>query len=165
MPLGAGVVAFARPAPSPRAETASVPAMVASAIGAALNDPVRATTRCVEVGVPQQALRRGQVGAARPHRLFHCRTGSRCGRCDHRHGIPSDRSRAMSRERRAWCAVVAETPEMPLSCTNPCSPGWTRTSNPSVNSRTLCQLSYRGSCATRDDSSVRGGCRAKTHVW
>jgi hypothetical protein len=24
------------------------------------------------------------------------------------------------------------------------SPGWTRTSNPSVNSRMLCQLSYRG---------------------
>jgi hypothetical protein len=28
--------------------------------------------------------------------------------------------------------------------TRPCSPGWTRTSNPSVNSRMLCQLSYRG---------------------
>ena len=27
------------------------------------------------------------------------------------------------------------------------SPGWTRTSNPSVNSRMLCQLSYRGSIA------------------
>src|SRR5215213_9927306 len=26
----------------------------------------------------------------------------------------------------------------------PSSPGWTRTSNPSVNSRMLCQLSYRG---------------------
>ncbi len=26
-----------------------------------------------------------------------------------------------------------------------CSPGWTRTSNPSVNSRMLCQLSYEGS--------------------
>ena len=27
-----------------------------------------------------------------------------------------------------------------------CSPGWTRTNNPPVNSRMLCQLSYRGSC-------------------
>ena len=41
------------------------------------------------------------------------------------------------------------------------SPGRTRTSNPSVNSRTLCQLSYRGlpvprdlSRRSRDDSSV-----------
>ncbi len=42
-----------------------------------------------------------------------------------------------------------------------CSPGRTRTSNPSVNSRTLCQLSYRGPSGpreswrrSRDDSSV-----------
>jgi hypothetical protein len=42
-----------------------------------------------------------------------------------------------------------------------CSPGRTRTSNPSVNSRTLCQLSYRGPPGprerwrrSRDDSSV-----------
>jgi hypothetical protein len=42
-----------------------------------------------------------------------------------------------------------------------CSPGRTRTSNPSVNSRTLCQLSYRGLTyphgsrrSSRDDSSV-----------
>ena len=27
------------------------------------------------------------------------------------------------------------------------SPGWTRTNNPPVNSRMLCQLSYRGSCS------------------
>src|SRR4051794_38670501 len=26
-----------------------------------------------------------------------------------------------------------------------CSPGWTRSNNPPVNSRMLCQLSYRGS--------------------
>ena len=30
------------------------------------------------------------------------------------------------------------------TCSNACSPGWTRTTNPSVNSRMLCQLSYRG---------------------
>ena len=43
-----------------------------------------------------------------------------------------------------------------------CSPGWTRTSNPSVNSRMLCQLSYRGLLSRdavcrgpRDDSSAR----------
>ena len=29
------------------------------------------------------------------------------------------------------------------------SPDWTRTSNPSVNSRMLCQLSYRGICVDR----------------
>jgi hypothetical protein len=55
------------------------------------------------------------------------------------------------------------------STVNVCSPGWTRTTNPSVNSRMLCQLSYRGSLAcagaghaTRDDSSVRDGSGAKT---
>ena len=32
----------------------------------------------------------------------------------------------------------------PLTCVDACSPGWTRTSNLSVNSRMLCQLSYRG---------------------
>ena len=35
-----------------------------------------------------------------------------------------------------------------------CSPGWTRTSNPSVNSRMLCQLSYRGRLA-RDVAIAR----------
>ena len=28
-----------------------------------------------------------------------------------------------------------------------CSPGWTRTNNPAINSRVLCQLSYRGRTA------------------
>ena len=38
-----------------------------------------------------------------------------------------------------------ETPRKhDLNCDDTCSPGWTRTSNPSVNSRMLCQLSYRG---------------------
>ena len=31
------------------------------------------------------------------------------------------------------------------------SPGWTRTNNPSINSRMLCQLSYRGSFGARTD--------------
>src|SRR5215210_3395483 len=45
----------------------------------------------------------------------------------------------------------------------PGSPGWTRTSNPSVNSRMLCQLSYRGKLQMRlygsrpAASSFRGG--------
>jgi hypothetical protein len=30
------------------------------------------------------------------------------------------------------------------------SPGWTRTNNPPVNSRMLCQLSYRGTALGRD---------------
>src|ERR687893_2971158 len=44
------------------------------------------------------------------------------------------------------------------------SPGWTRTSNPSINSRMLCQLSYRGKVtagglygATLAASRRRGG--------
>jgi hypothetical protein len=41
--------------------------------------------------------------------------------------------------------------EGPLGCVSAgqgpfsCSPGWTRTNNPPINSRMLCQLSYRGS--------------------
>jgi hypothetical protein len=31
----------------------------------------------------------------------------------------------------------------------PDSPGWTRTNNPPVNSRMLCQLSYRGTALGR----------------
>src|SRR5207248_1529867 len=34
------------------------------------------------------------------------------------------------------------------------SPGWTRTNNPSVNSRMLCQLSYRGSIGGRSVAAV-----------
>src|SRR6266702_4117311 len=33
------------------------------------------------------------------------------------------------------------------------SPGWTRTNNPPVNSRMLCQLSYRGTVARRANCS------------
>src|SRR5262245_32130746 len=33
------------------------------------------------------------------------------------------------------------------------SPGWTRTNNPPVNSRMLCQLSYRGPAVKRQDQS------------
>ena len=44
------------------------------------------------------------------------------------------------------------------------SPGWTRTNNPPVNSRMLCQLSYRGSsapssAATANISKRLGGVR------
>src|SRR5437868_4441323 len=37
------------------------------------------------------------------------------------------------------------------------SPGWTRTNNPSVNSRMLCQLSYRG--RRRSMVAATGACR------
>jgi hypothetical protein len=37
----------------------------------------------------------------------------------------------------------------PLGCEGRSSPGWTRTNNPPVNSRMLCQLSYRGSLGRR----------------
>ena len=46
-------------------------------------------------------------------------------------------------------AAPAEMPNGRRPKTRPfcsCSPGWTRTNNPPVNSRMLCQLSYRGSC-------------------
>ena len=44
-------------------------------------------------------------------------------------------------------AVQKDKPQAAdLGC---CSPGWTRTNNPSVNSRMLCQLSYRGRLAAR----------------
>lgn len=51
---------------------------------------------------------------------------SSCDRaCTHRRGLP--------------CSCAGQTPSS-------CSPDWTRTNNPPVNSRMLCQLSYRGSC-------------------
>src|SRR4051812_32805055 len=37
----------------------------------------------------------------------------------------------------------------PRNCGAPSSPGWTRTNNPSVNSRMLCLLSYRGKSVGR----------------
>src|SRR4051794_25539049 len=40
-----------------------------------------------------------------------------------------------------------------------CSPGWTRTNNPPVNSRMLCQLSYRGS---RPQTLARTGVATKS---
>ena len=40
---------------------------------------------------------------------------------------------------------------------SPCSPGWTRTNNPSVNSRMLCLLSYRGRLCEKDYTVRRGG--------
>lgn len=49
-----------------------------------------------------------------------------------------------------------------------CSPAWTRTRNRPINSRMLCQLSYRGLPGTRwlcreprHDSSLRAGVKAK----
>src|SRR5437016_1251142 len=42
----------------------------------------------------------------------------------------------------------SEAGNPPLTCWV-CSPDWTRTSNPSVNSRMLCQLSYRGPAPTK----------------
>jgi hypothetical protein len=43
-----------------------------------------------------------------------------------------------------------------ITCVDACSPGWTRTSNPSVNSRMLCQLSYRGPLFRGDCAADRG---------
>src|SRR5688572_23975063 len=44
------------------------------------------------------------------------------------------------------------------------SPGWTRTNNPPVNSRMLCQLSYRGSCAAQASKRARApGNRPRDH--
>jgi hypothetical protein len=45
---------------------------------------------------------------------------------------------------------------------NDSSPGWTRTNNISVNSRTLCQLSYRGSLGRHcSPPGVSHGCRGR----
>src|SRR6476619_5976697 len=45
------------------------------------------------------------------------------------------------------------------------SPGWTRTNNPPVNSRMLCQLSYRGrqrpDCSRAPGLILRGGWRVR----
>jgi hypothetical protein len=43
-----------------------------------------------------------------------------------------------------------------VTCGNACSPGWTRTSNPLINSQMLCQLSYRGLPARADAGAERG---------
>ena len=43
-----------------------------------------------------------------------------------------------------------------FTCADRCSPGWTRTTNPSVNSRMLCQLSYRGLACPRGSTADRG---------
>ena len=40
--------------------------------------------------------------------------------------------------------------QIAASAARPSSPGWTRTNNPPVNSRMLCQLSYRGTALGRD---------------
>jgi hypothetical protein len=45
----------------------------------------------------------------------------------------------------------------------PGSPGWTRTSNPSVNSRMLCQLSYRGMLQMRLYGSWPAASRLSGH--
>src|SRR5690606_39802944 len=42
-----------------------------------------------------------------------------------------------------------------------CSPGWTRTNNLPVNSRLLCQLSYRG----KSSRAPRGAARANFIPW
>src|SRR5690242_7815743 len=43
---------------------------------------------------------------------------------------------------------------MPEGSNSACSPGWTRTTNPSVNSRMLCQLSYRGPLSARAERGL-----------
>ncbi len=44
------------------------------------------------------------------------------------------------------------------------SPGWTRTNNPSVNSRMLCQLSYRGSLQRAIVARSVPACRSRPEV-
>ena len=62
---------------------------------------------------------------------------------------PPTSLRTISQSRATTSALSART-ESPPPQPRPdtvSSPGWTRTNNPSVNSRMLCQLSYRGSAA------------------
>ena len=50
-----------------------------------------------------------------------------------------------------------------------CSPGWTRTNNPPINSRMLCQLSYRGSLVQRganiSKAPARSGNQGSPTSW
>src|ERR1700739_2381179 len=71
--------------------------------------------------------------------------------------VDSQRQRLPDNKVRGGCGSWDQPQKYALSCTNPCSPGWTRTSNPSVNSRTLCQLSYRGSCASGTTLAYEAG--------
>ena len=70
-------------------------------------------------------------------------------------------------------ACFAQPPHHPMAprcslprgeCARCGSPGWTRTRNPSINSRMLCQLSYRGSVAA-PKTSKRVGVREISATW
>ena len=77
------------------------------------------------------------TGSARSRRALPVAAFSR------RQRSPAIRPGFVLSERRPFCSAL------------PSSPGWTRTNNPPVNSRMLCQLSYRGSVARRSQSSRR----------
>jgi hypothetical protein len=66
----------------------------------------------------------------------------------HRQGISQVATASLGWNNRSIRVMSADTskrcPKSFAGYTTACSPGWTRTSNPSVNSRMLCQLSYRG---------------------
>jgi hypothetical protein len=78
----------------------------------------------------------GQGGGARRHRR---RTGDR---------LTAVQTAVSQQQRPGHSGVTG-----PLTCIDG-SPGWTRTNNPPVNSRMLCQLSYRGSCAAQASKAV-----------
>ena len=72
-------------------------------------------------------------------------TGSRPNPTSQRRGLGMRLSVAAYRTARKTCLKNdGTTGKRKESCS---SPGWTRTNNPPVNSRMLCQLSYRGSAA------------------
>ena len=64
---------------------------------------------------------------------------------DFRSGAAPD---TQSRRRRGLQSMQSPSPSTRCPADRPL-PGWTRTNNPSVNSRMLCQLSYRGLTTTR----------------
>ncbi len=111
----------------------------------------------------RQCLQRPLRGRTRPRshwpRPAPLRRNSECQDPRRRH---TDRTRAGQIKSTTECIK-------PRLCrSNYCSPAWTRTRNRPINSRMLCQLSYRGLPGTRwlcreprHDSSLRAGVKAK----
>ena len=99
-----------------------------------------ASQRCAPPHQPPLVQRRGSSGASsmtsRSRSLLDFRPTSEPGTTSSFRSPGTKVTPNLLAERRTDCPALAG-----LSCS---SPGWTRTNNPPVNSRMLCQLSYRG---------------------
>lgn len=88
-------------------------------------------------------------------------------RLDHDAACAGTESHGGAEMRRCGAEWPLATPRLQKNRLS-CSPDWTRTNNRPINSRMLCQLSYRGLPGTRwlcreprHDSSLRAGVKAK----